>query len=188
MKVRADAREETGQRILEAAQQLFGELLYAQVSLQAVAERAGVGIQTVIRHFTSKEQLFAAVVQWTSGQIRAERDQAPIGNVSGAVKYLIDTYERWGDHVLNYLAQEQRTPAIREVTDAGRHYHQAWVEQSFGSLLADGPTSERKQRLAQIIALTDLYMWKVLRRDLGLSRDETESAVRDLVNRVTRNG
>ena len=55
-------------------------------------------------------------------------------------------------------------------------------------LLADGPTSERKQRLAQIIALTDLYVWKVLRRDLGLSRDETEIAVRDLVNRITRNG
>lgn len=188
MKVRAEASEETGQRILEAAQQLFGELLYDHVSLQAVAERAGVGVQTVIRRFTSKEQLFAAVVQWTSRQIRAERDQAPIGDVSEAVRNLIDSYERWGDHVLNRLAQEQRTPAIREVSDAGRHYHHAWVERSFGPLLADGPTSERKQRLAQLVALTDLYVWKVLRRDLGLSRDETEIAVRDLVNRITGNG
>jgi len=188
MKVRAEGREETGQRILEAAQQLFGELLYAQVSLQAVADRAGVGVQTVIRHFTSKEQLFAAVVQWTSRQIRAERDQAPIGDVSGAVRNLIDSYERWGDHVLNRLAQEQRTPALREVTDAGHRYHYAWVERVFGPLLADGPMSERTQRLAQLVALTDLYVWKVLRRDLGLSREETEIAVCDLVNRVTGNG
>ncbi len=188
MKVRAEASEETGQRILEAAQQLFGELLYDHVSLQAVADRAGVGVQTVIRHFTSKEQLFAAVVQWTSRQIRAERDQAPVGDVSGAVRNLINSYERWGDHVLNRLAQEQRTPAIREVTDVGRCYHHAWVERSFGPLLADGPTSERKQRLAQLVALTDLYVWKVLRRDLGLSRDETEIAVRDLVNRIMGNG
>lgn len=188
MKVRAEASEETGQRILEAAQQLFGELLYDHVSLQAVADRAGVGVQTVIRHFTSKEQLFAAVVQWTSRQIRAERDQAPIGDVSGAVRNLIDSYERWGDHVLNRLAQDQRTPAIREVTDAGRRYHHAWVERSFGSLVASGPTSERTQRLAQLVAVTDLYVWKVLRRDLGLSRDETEIAVRDLVNRITGNG
>jgi len=188
MKVRAEASEETGQRILEAAQQLFGELLYDQVSLQAVADRAGVGVQTVIRHFTSKEQLFAAVVQWTSRQIRAERDQAPIGDVSGAVRNLIDCYERWGDHVLNRLAQEQRTPAIREVTDVGRRYHYAWVERSFGPLVASGPTSERTQRLAQLVAVTDLYVWKVLRRDLGLSRDETEMAVRDLVNKITGNG
>jgi AcrR family transcriptional regulator len=156
--------------------------------LQAVADRAGVGVQTVIRHFTSKEQLFAAVVQWTSRQIRAERDQAPIGDVSGAVRNLIDTYERWGDHVLNRLAQERRTPAIREATDAGHRYHHAWVERSFGPLLADGPTSERKQRLAQLVAVTDLYVWKVLRHDLGLSRDETEMAVRDLVTRITGNG
>jgi AcrR family transcriptional regulator len=188
MKVRAEASAETGQRILEAAQQLFGGLLYAQVSLQAVAERAGVGVQTVIRHFTSKDQLFAAVVQWTSRQIRAERDRAPIGDVSGAVRNLIDSYERWGDHVLNRLAQEQRTPAIREVTDAGRSYHHDWVERSFGPLLADDLTSERTQRLAQLVAVTDLYVWKVLRRDLGLSRDETEMAVRDLVNRITGNG
>ena len=188
MKVRAEASEEMGQRILEAAQQLFGELLYDHVSLQAVADRAGVGVQTVIRHFTSKEQLFAAVVQWTSRQIRAERDQAPIGDVSGAVRNLIDIYERWGDHVLNRLAQAQRTPTIREVTDAGRRYHHAWVERSFGPMVASGSMSERTQRLAQLVAVTDLYVWKVLRRDLGLSRDETEMAVRDLVNRITGNG
>jgi AcrR family transcriptional regulator len=188
MKVRAAANEEMGQRILEAAQQIFGELLYDQVSLQAVADRAGVGVQTVIRHFTSKEQLLAAVVQWTSRQIRAERDQAPIGDVSGAVRNLIDSYERWGDHVLNRLAQEQRTPALREATDAGHRYHHAWVERSFGPLVASGPTSEHKQRLAQLVAVTDLYVWKVLRHDLGLSRDETEMAVRDLITRITGNG
>jgi AcrR family transcriptional regulator len=78
------------------AQQLFGELLYDQVSLQAVAESAGVTVQTVLRRFTSKEQLFAEVTQWTSQQIRLTRDQAPVGEVTGAVRNLIDTYERWG--------------------------------------------------------------------------------------------
>lgn len=188
MKVRAEASEATGQRILEVAQQLFGEILYDRVSLQVVAERAEVSVQTVIRRFTSKEQLFAAVTQWTSRQIRGERDQAPVGDVTGAVRNLIDSYERWGDHVLNRLAQEQRTSAIRAVTDAGRRYHQAWVERIFGSLIAGVSPSERKPRLAQLVAVTDLYMWKVLRRDLGLSRDETEIALCDLVNRITGNG
>jgi len=188
MQVRAQASEETGQRILATAQQLFGELLYDQVSLQAVADRAGVTVQTVLRRFTSKEQLFAAVTQWTSQQIRLARDQAPVGEVTGAVRNLIDTYERWGDHVLHRLTQEQRTPAIREVTEAGRRYHQAWVEHVFGPLLADGPAPERHQQLAQLVAVTDLYVWKVLRRDLRRSREETERAIRDLVHRITGTG
>ncbi len=201
MQVRAQASEETGQRILATAQQLFGELLYDQVSLQAVADRAGVTVQTVLRRFTSKEQLFAAVTQWTSQQIRLARDQAPVGEVTGAVRNLIDTYERWGDQVLHRLTQEQRTPAlrevteagrryhhIREVTEAGRRYHQAWVEHVFGPLLADGPAPERHQQLAQLVAVTDLYVWKVLRRDLRRSREETERAIRDLVHRITGTG
>ncbi len=188
MKVRAEASEATGQHILEVAQQLFGEMLYDHVSLQEVADRAEVSVQTVIRHFTSKEQLFTAVTQWSSRQIRAGRDQAPVGDVTGAVRNLIDCYEQWGDHVLNCLAQEQRTPALREVTDAGRRYHHAWVKRTLGLLLADISASECTQHLNQLVAVTDMYMWKVLRRDLGLSRNETEMAVRSLVNRIIGNG
>lgn len=188
MQTRAQASEATGQRILAMAQQLFGELLYDQVSLQAVAESAGVTVQTVLRRFTSKEQLFAAVTQWTSQQIRLTREQAPVGEGTGAVRNLIDTYERWGDQVLHRLPQEQRTPAIREATEAGRRYHQAWVERVFGPFLVDGPTCVRQQQLAQLVAVTDLYMWKVLRRDLRRSREETERAIRDLVHRITGSG
>jgi hypothetical protein len=34
--------------------------------------------------------------------------------------------------------------------------------------------------------VVDLYVWKVLRRDLGMTRSQTEAAVMDLVGRVTR--
>jgi AcrR family transcriptional regulator len=184
MTTRAAASAATGQRILEAAQRLFGELPYDQVSLQAVAERADVTVQTVLRRFASKEQLFAAVAERTSRQIRSERDAAPVGDVAGVVCNVVDNYERWGDHFLNLLAQEQRTAAIRAVTDTGRRYHRGWVERSFVPLLAQVPPDDYARRLAQLVAVTDLYVWKVLRRDLGLPRDETEAAVRDLVYRI----
>src|SRR3712207_509407 len=83
MTARAEASEATGQRILGAAQQLFGELPYDQVSLQTVAERAGITVQTVLRRFVSKEQLFAAAADVTSQQIRGERDAAPVGDAAG---------------------------------------------------------------------------------------------------------
>jgi hypothetical protein len=39
----------------------------------------------------------------------------------------------------------------------------------------------RQRRLAQLVAVTDVYTWKLLRRDKGLSRDQTVLAVRELV-------
>jgi AcrR family transcriptional regulator len=181
MVARAAASEATEHGIRDAAVQLFGELLYDQVSLQAVADRAGVTVQTVLRRFRSKEDLFAAAAERMTQQIRAERDAVAIGDVNDAIANTIDTYERWGDQILNLLAQEERMPAIRELTDFGRRHHYGWVEEVFGPLLDDDPAGVRSRRVAQLIAVTDLYVWKVLRRDLNLSRRDTEVAVRDLV-------
>lgn len=185
MVARADATEATGERILAAARQLFGELLYDQVSLRAVADRASVTVQTVIRRFGSKESLFAAVAQWRSGEIRDQRDAAPAGDVPAATRVLVDSYERWGDEQLHLLAQERRTEALGAAVASGRRYHRAWVERVFAPSLRGLPAQQRKRRAAELVAVTDLYTWRIFRRDLGLSREETETAVRDLVERLT---
>src|SRR3712207_8802346 len=49
MRVRAEAAAETGRRILEAVIELHRERFFDQVSLEDIAERAGVTVQTVIR-------------------------------------------------------------------------------------------------------------------------------------------
>jgi AcrR family transcriptional regulator len=186
MVARAAASEATEQSIRDAAVRLFGELLYDQVSLQAVADRAGVTVQTVLRRFNSKEELFAAAAERMTQQIQGERDVVAAGDVPGAVANTVDTYERWGDQILNLLAQEERMPAIRELTDFGRCHHYGWVEEVFGPLMTDAPADVRSRRVAQLIAVTDLYVWKVLRRDLKLSRDDTEAAVLDLVDQMMK--
>lgn len=48
------------ERVLRAAQELFAER-GADVRMEEVARRAGVGVGTIYRRFPSKEQLFAAV-------------------------------------------------------------------------------------------------------------------------------
>ena len=188
MVARAEAAEATRARILEAARRLFGELPYDQVALGGVAQQAGVTVQTVIRHFGSKERLFAAVAVWRATRIRGERDAAQGGDVVGAIRTLVDSYERWGDEVLHLLAQEQRSPAIGEVIGSGRRYHHAWVRHLFTPPLRDLPAFQLERRMAQLIAVTDVYAWKVLRRDLGLSQDEAEASMRDLVDRILEAG
>jgi AcrR family transcriptional regulator len=184
MVARAKAAEATGGRILEAARELFGELPYDQVALDAIAARAGVTVQTVLRRFGSKEDLLAAVAEWRSARIRAKRDLTKVGDLTGAIANLVADYERWGTEVLHFLAQEDRIPAIREVTQRGRTYHHAWVRRVFAPWLRRLAPEQQERRIIQLIAATDLYTWKILRRDLNLGREEVEEALRDLAGRI----
>ena len=173
-----------GQRILAGARDLFRERLYDKVSLEDVAGRAGVTVRTVVRRFGSKEQLYAAVAAERARDIRSKRAQTVAGDVPGAVRILVETHEMRGDEVLHLLAQEPRTEAISDGVRAGREFHQAWVKRVFSPLLVRLPAAERRRRLAQLTAVTDVYVWKVLRRDLGLSRREVEGSLRDLIDKI----
>jgi AcrR family transcriptional regulator len=181
MRARAEAAAETGRRILEAVIELHTERFFDQVSLEDIAERAGVTVQTVIRRFGNKERLIEAATEAANRQVVRQRDRAPVGDIEGAVKNLVDHYEEWGDGVLRLLAQEERVPALRSVTDTGRALHYQWVERTFAPLLAERTGKARQRLLAELIALCDVYFWKILRRDLGLSREQTEIAIREVI-------
>jgi hypothetical protein len=82
---------------------------------------------------------------------------------------------------LRLLAQEERVPAFRSITEAGRAFHYEWVERTFAPLLAKCAEEERRRLLAELIAVCDVYFWKLLRRDLSLSREETGLAIRETI-------
>jgi AcrR family transcriptional regulator len=180
MTARAARTVATGERILAAAMELFLALPYEQVSLDQVAKQAGVTVQTVLRRFGSKEGLVGAAAKAGIKMVRGERDLAPIGNVAGAVRNLIEHYETWGPRILRLLAQEEQVPPLRGVAEAGRRLHRRWVERTFAPLLPPS-RAERTRRLTQLVAVTDLYVWKILRRDQRLSRRATETALVELV-------
>lgn len=167
-------------RILEAAWRLFAQADYDQVSLKAVASLAAVSVQTVIRHFHNKETLFAACAP----QVTAFRDHVAPGDVAAAVKTIVEDYEEIGDRWLHVMTQEMRVEPIRAAVEHGRQWHHEWVERFFGYLLEGLPPKTREQRLAQLTVALDLYSWKILRRDFGLSKEEVKAAVEDLVVRL----
>jgi AcrR family transcriptional regulator len=173
LRVRAETAAETARSILRAAIDLYGERFYDQVSLDDIAERAGVTVQTLIRRFG----LISAAADASRGTIRTQRDETLVGDIASAAKALVETYEAHGDRVLRMLAQEDRVPAFRVLTDIGRAYHYDWVDRIFAPWLAKASRRERERLRAQIIAICDVYYWKVLRRDLGMSSEATQRAV-----------
>ncbi len=188
MRARAESVAETGRRILGAAIDLGPELLSGQATLDDVAERAGVTVQTVLRRFGSKEGLISATAEEVRSRVEGQRGEAPVGDIAGAVRNLVEHYEEWGDNTLRLLAHEDRYPVIREHTDRGRAGHYEWVERTFATFLEEHVGQERERLRAEMIAICDLYVWKILRRDLDFSREQTEIALVEMLTALVERG
>jgi AcrR family transcriptional regulator len=184
MVARAEAAAATAERILDAAIEVFWETPGEQVSLDEVARRAGVTVQTVIRRFGGRDGLFAAAAEREAERVARTRSQAPAGDPPGAVKVLMDHYEAMGDRVVRLLAEEVRSPALRPVVERGRMLHREWCARVFAAALATTTGAKRRRALAQLVAVCDVYTWKLLRRDAGLSRRQTELAVLELLEPI----
>jgi AcrR family transcriptional regulator len=182
MVARAEAAQATLTRVLDVALDLFTDRPFEDVSIDEVAERAGVTKRTVLRRFGSKEGLFVRAMAHGGEAEMQRRDAVRAGDIAGAVASLVDSYERWGANRLRLLAQEDRIPIVAENVEIGRRYHHQWVERTFAPLLVGLVGPARRSRAAVLVALTDVYTWKLLRRDLGLSRAETERSLTDVIS------
>lgn len=185
MRTRAATTADTRARIIRAVLSLHVERFHDQITLDDVAERAGVTVQTVLRHFGSRDGLIDAAGEQARTEVIAQRSAAPVGDIDAAVENLLDHYEEWGRVALRLLAQEERVPQLRALANAGRAAHYAWVDRTFGPFLAE--TSDPLLR-PKLIALTDVFMWKLLRLDLDLDRAETASALASSIRAVTGDG
>jgi|SRR6478609_4555174 len=185
MGVRAQRSEATAKRIREVALERFLSRSYDDVTLGEIAEAAGVTVPTLIAHFGRKEDLFVAVLEDWGGRMIEFRQEAPAGDHAGAIRNLLEHYDAAGDHILHLLAEEDRFPNVRAMTDEGRKFHREWVERVFGPDLA-GLRGVRQERLVvQLILATDLLAWKLMRCDMKLSRRQTEAAMVGMVVALT---
>lgn len=176
MQARADAAERTGLRIMDAAIALWREKAYDELTLHDVATRAGVSLSTVMRRFGSKEGLAEAVLASDRVGTQRHRDAVAVGDVDGAVTMIVDDYEANGDAVIRMLTLEERIDVVRRVVEAGRTAHGEWVARVFRPLLTRSRVQRGRQTL-QLVVATDVYTWKLLRRDRSLSSTEVRAVM-----------
>jgi AcrR family transcriptional regulator len=183
---RAEAQQRTRDALLDAANDEFSKDGLSKASLESVAAKAGVTKQTVLRHFGSKDGLIEAAIRRLSEIVRKERARAPIGDVPAAVHNLMDHYERYGDVVMRVLAEEHRIPLVRKMTDNGRALHREWVTRTFEPQLAGLDKETHERRMAQLVTVCDVYVWKLLRRDMKLDVQQAETALIELIEGIQR--
>lgn len=182
MNKRAAAAAETGQRIVRAAVALYMERWLEDLTLEEVAARAGVTVQTVLRRFGSKAGLIEAAGEMVHDEVVGQRSMAPVGDIAGAVANLMDHYEAVGEMSLRTLAQEDRHDVLRRLAALGRSVHRAWVETTFAPFLGELSAAGRERRITKLVVATDVYVWKLLRRDRGLDREQVERLMVEMVS------
>jgi AcrR family transcriptional regulator len=183
MRARAEAAAATRQRILDGARRLFLTHSFEEVTIDAVAADAETTARTVLRIFRGKDELFAEVLH-SLGQF----GMAPItpGDLETLVSGTYEFYEKFGDTVIRWLADEQRVPAMHAHLEIGRQHLRAWVAEAFARELGALQGSARKELHDALIVAFDVYTWKLLRRDVHLSRRAAEARALRIVRSLVR--
>jgi AcrR family transcriptional regulator len=183
MRSRAESVAATRDRIARAMLKLALAQPYEDITLVAIAQASGVSHQTVLNHFESKEGVAAAAAQVLADETGNARAKARPGDVPGAIGVLVGEYERIGDANARWAMSAERLGSLAPLLDEARAGHQTWLQWIFGTMLPKTPAAQRKAIVA-LHAATDVYTWKLLRRDLQLTRPETEAVMVDLVKGV----
>jgi len=180
MRARAASAEATRRRVLDAAVSLLKSRFRSEIRLDDVAAGAQVTVQTIINVFGGRSALLDQALEELLRDLRAQRLHPDPGNIEGAIAALIEHYEQFGDLVIRNLAEN----ADRELIEIGRVGHRQWVQRQFAPQTAKLDAKGRRSLIDQLVCAGDVYAWKLLRRDMGRSRTETESTILATVHAI----
>jgi AcrR family transcriptional regulator len=127
LRKRAQASEETRQRIIEAARELFSREGYHSVSLDEIASYAGVSRQTLYVQFNSKrgllQELVAHLERESYGSTNiiegARRSSDPEGTIRRGVSQQLALFNRNAGLLRTFHAEANSDPDFRAVWQNG---------------------------------------------------------------------
>ena len=143
-----------------------------------------MAVPTVVRRFGGKDGLLTAVLPVLTAQV-GERRASPPGDIDTAVDRLIADYEQVGDSIIRVLAIESRYPVVEALTSHGRRQHRQWVASVFADSLSALKGGALERALDALVVATDVYTWKLLRRDMQRSLKDSARTIKGLVVAAT---
>jgi AcrR family transcriptional regulator len=170
---RAEARDQTRERILQATMQLHDEQGVAPTTLTQVARRAGLGPATVFRHFPTVNQLVQACGQHVWIEMRPPMPQdAPAvfagieltdARLAKLIDELDDFYGR-GSLRLGLAGRDRDlVPELQGFLSAVEAGVEALVREALAK------SGEPEEAIQVVLALTSFPVWQSLNR-LSLPR------------------
>ena len=181
---RAEATAAMRERIMQSLVELWLELELDSITLQAIAEAAQTTVQSIIRHFGSKDGLIDAVIEERASGIETTRDANRADDLDSALVDLVEHYERDADAVMRTLAISHSSVAAQKVVDHGMRVHRSWCSDCLGRFSSVDAGTISGITLDALVAATDIHVWKLLRRDLGRSKADVVQTMQHLARSV----
>jgi AcrR family transcriptional regulator len=165
---RAEARDLTRERIVQATLQVHDEKGVAPTTFSEIAERAGVGPATVSRHFPSLGDLVRACGAHVWQEMRPPVPEAASTVFAGATTLRerlerlvveVDGFYARGAHRLGLAARDRElVPELDQFLNAV----EAGVEALVNEALADAGQPERTRQV--VLALMSFPVWSAFNR------------------------
>ena len=159
-------------KIINAMSDLWLEMPLSEITLEKVSHKAGVTVRTILRKFGSKEGLFTACIESDGDRFTHKRMDVEPGDMKGIVDALLDEYEHMGNALVRTLTVEYEYPVIQTLLDKARIFHREWCTYVFEPFLPDPGSDHFETVLSAFITATEFYLWKLLRKDLGKTREQ----------------
>lgn len=116
-------------RILDAARRLFAEQGFDAVSMNAIADAAGVSKANIFHHFKNKDDLYLAALKTACASSCEQIER--FGRGEGTFEQRLGRYA--AEHLNNILGNEEVTRLIqRDLLDNGPQRGRQFAEQVFG--------------------------------------------------------
>src|ERR1700744_5913628 len=129
-------------RLAEAAFDLFNERGAEQTTVDAAAERAGLGRATFFRHYPSKEDVIFPdhdrLLDQVRGRLRATSHASALAAVADAVRLVLLHYLDEGDLAKRRYKLTSTVPALRDREIVSVARYQRLFRECIAQRLADG--------------------------------------------------
>lgn len=190
--IEAEEQESDGRRarsaasrkkIITAMMDLVAEG-HANPSAALVAEKAGVGLRSVFRHFDEKELIFREIDRILVRAYRPTLD-AP---------YKSDTWQEQLFELIDRRCLVNEETVVFRLSSLMARYRSAFVKENYKSLVAG-----EEQQLNEVLPgslqsdtslgkafyiATSFDTWRLLRQDKGLSASDTVAAIKEVVTDI----
>lgn len=180
--LRAERASNTTLKIIKAVGRLWTKHALNDITLELIAQEAGVTARTILRKFGSKEGLLEECLAHDPANTSLERNQGIVGDVDHALRTLLDNYEQMGDAAIRTINLESELDIAQKIGAEGRKQHRAWCAHMFAPYLPEPTAKSYEVALAAFISATEIYLWKLMRRDLNMTYDETLAVFKRMVN------
>ncbi len=159
--------EDTRQRILQAARQLFSEVGYALATTRLIAEAAGVNEVTLFRHFGSKKALLIACfgeidATGFTATFKAELSGEYFSDILVMARHQVSDMRANVEVLRMLLCDVRSVPELRQLLLAGGHGNLARLGAYFQKQIEAGVIRQDLSAQALAIAFDSLFSSSVL--------------------------